>query len=200
MEEFVIGEFGSLYESPLPPHFGSSSFSSSESHHHGGGGNLEPDGANLYTKARNRPLALPSASAACAAPQSELGHICGHHHIPPGGGGRHVLGPVSQFPSSVRCGAVIDAMENTAQQNDESKRNLLGTTNHRHYRPQRQQQRSRFRTIATRNDPSFSPRRSREGGKKVLTSVKKREEGRREEWVEKGARENNRQVKLSEWR
>ena len=89
---------------------------------------------------------------------------------------RHVLGPVSQFPSFARCGVVIDATENTAQQNDESKRNLLGTTYHRHYRPQ-QQQRGRFQTIATRNDPSFSPRRSREGGKKVLTSVKKREEG-----------------------
>ena len=158
--------------------------------------------AQIYTLKRE--IDPSSVRRLCRHRASELGHICGHHHIPPGGGGRHVLGPVSQFPSSVRCGAVIDAMENTAQQNDESKRNLLGTTNHRHDRPQQQQQRGRFRTIATRNDPSFSPRRSREGGKKVLTSVKKSEEGmgregRRREWVERG-RENNRQVKLSEWR
>ena len=120
MEEFVIGEFGSLYETPLPPHFGSSSFSSSESHHHSGG-NLEPDGANLYTKARNRPLVRPPLVPLV----SELGHICGHHHIPPGGGGDTFSVRSANFPPpSDGRGEVIDVTENTAQQNDESKRNL----------------------------------------------------------------------------
>ena len=117
----IIWKNFSFFMKHATSYFGSSSFPSSESHPHGGG-NLEPDGANLYTKARNRPLARPRPPL---VPPSELGHICGHHHIPPGGAVRHVLGPVSQFPSSsVRCGEVIDAMENTAQQNDESKRNL----------------------------------------------------------------------------
>ena len=122
MEEFVIAEFGSLYETPLPPHFGSSSFSSSESHHHGGG-NLEPDGANLYTKARNRPLAPPSAACATERASSATSAVIITFRREEAGDTFSVRS--ANFPPpSVRCGAVIDAMENTAQQNDESKRNL----------------------------------------------------------------------------
>ena len=58
----------------------------------------------------------------------------------------------------------------TEEQNDESKKSLPRSSTNRYI-----DGRGRFRTIASRNDQSFSPP---ESGKKVLTSVKKRKEER----------------------
>ena len=72
------------------------------------GGNLEPDGANLYTKPRNRPLPRPVGVASSATSAVIITFL--------ETGGRHVLRfsvRSANFPSDAAGdgGEVIDAME-----------------------------------------------------------------------------------------